>query len=219
MYNYLITSSGIYADEANLIRKVMVKETPSIVTVNYNKPFVPKNIYGEQYGCGFDYAAKRRILDLGGVGSECNLYDQLTKKDIDDMLNHDVIYLPGGNTFDFAEMLNEYKLMPKLKEFAKTGLIVGASAGSIMITPTVQIANFADDNYANLTGNKLKAIGLTDYEIKPHWQSWKFRRQIFQWYADRFKVTIKPVCAGDIIVWRRGHIYEYLTDKAIVPKI
>lgn len=125
----------------------------------------------------------------------------------DHLEEFDAVALGGGNTFEFLYMLQCRKLLPKLRDFANSGkIIMGQSAGGIMMCPKIRIAGFADRNYMEL-GN-LDALNLVDFEVKPHWDFWSNARQIFEEYANIYNVRLLGLSEGQAI-WVNDHIVRY----------
>ena len=111
----------------------------------------------------------------------------------------DVIFLPGGNTFQIAQMLKENGDFKKLQAFVdRGGVLIGSSAGSIIQTPTIRVAQFADDNpfdYDDLDG-----FNLVNFEVKPHWNSWETKKGIFKDYAKLYQTQLYGLTEGSAIV-------------------
>lgn len=90
---------------------------------------------------------------------------------VDSLMNNDVIILGGGNTFLFQWLLRTHGMLNILNKFASNGgILIGESAGSIMMSKTVEIARFADQDIVG-SGNT-DGIGLVDFNMKPHFGSW-----------------------------------------------
>jgi len=88
------------------------------------------------------------------------------------VLRSDLIYLDGGNTYYFLDMLRKAKMLHHLKEFAKKGgVLAGTSAGAIILTPDIKTAGYpANDRDENAFGLKdLSALGIVGFEFYPHW--------------------------------------------------
>lgn len=79
-----------------------------------------------------------------------------------------VIWIEGGNTFYLLHHLRASGLLTDLKTILADKLYVGVSAGSIIVTPTITIAQVepADPNTVGLTD--LAALQWVDFEISPH---------------------------------------------------
>lgn len=88
----------------------------------------------------------------------------------------DGIYLSGGNTFYFLKKLKERKLDFLLKALAESGkLLIGVSAGAIMMSKSIKIADFIDENEIQL--REFNSLKLVDFEFIPHWESQKTKSQ------------------------------------------
>lgn len=80
----------------------------------------------------------------------------------------DVVYISGGNTFHLLNETKKSGFDKWVRENLESKIFVGTSAGSILFTPTIAIANVepADTNYANISD--LTALNLVNFEISPH---------------------------------------------------
>ena len=83
---------------------------------------------------------------------------------------YDVIFVCGGNTFDYLDRLRKTGIDKFIVDFAKkeNSTYVGVSAGSILAGPDIAIAGDEDPNDIGLTD--LKGLFLTDYIIYPHYR-------------------------------------------------
>ncbi|MCL6659995.1 Type 1 glutamine amidotransferase-like domain-containing protein [Paenibacillus amylolyticus] len=83
----------------------------------------------------------------------------------------DAIHLSGGNTFYFQSLLQKRNMVGLLRSYVKSGgILIGVSAGSILTTPTIEIAGYGEDADENEVGlNDMKALELVDFEFAPHW--------------------------------------------------
>ena len=89
-------------------------------------------------------------------------------------LRRDFIFLGGGNTFLFLKSLRQSGMVKLLKDYVRGGGVLGGmSAGSILITPSIDTASFPsfdrDDNRYGM--KKLNALGLTNFEFFPHYKN------------------------------------------------
>lgn len=83
---------------------------------------------------------------------------------------YDVVFVCGGNTFDYLDRIRKTELDKYIIEFTKKedAVYVGVSAGSILAGPDITIAGDEDPNNVGLTD--LKGLCLTDYIIYPHYR-------------------------------------------------
>ena len=138
---------------------------------------------------------------------ELGIYNIL-RFDLDEMYNQqleeklfkcDIIQLPGGNTYYFLSMLKKRNMLCKLQEYIKNGgIIVGVSAGALMVSPTIGSAQFGDGNYVNL--EDLSALGLVNFEVMPHWNRWSNYLTDLQNYSFKNNVIIYTVNDGEGII-------------------
>ena len=125
---------------------------------------------------GSDHFFKRAIKRYQGVGFKrfhCLPVDvPFTRRDLNQALGSDVIYLAGGNTFYFLKHLRKSGLLTQLKRFVERGgVLAGLSAGAIILTPNIGTAGpplpDPDDNDMQL--KNLRALGLVRFEFYPHY--------------------------------------------------
>lgn len=98
-----------------------------------------------------------------------DLSNDFSDESLEEMLHYGTIYLSGGNTYIFmndARKRSLYKLLRK--HLNNGGLLVGASAGAIMMTPTIDIADGFDENIFGLTD--VKGFAFVDFEFHPHFE-------------------------------------------------
>lgn len=128
----------------------------------------------------------------------CPLGKYYDERRVDAVFKCDAIHLGGGNTFEFLYLLRFRNLLDRLREFvANGGILMGTSAGGIMMCQQIRIAGFADDNYMGLID--LDALGLVDFEVKPHWDAWKSIEKTFRQYARKAGVTLFGLSEGQSI--------------------
>ena len=88
---------------------------------------------------------------------------------VEDLLSSDAIHLSGGNTFYFLSLFKKRKFIELIKDYVyRGGVLIGVSAGSIIMTPKIDIAGFIDENEIELT--ETEGLELVEFEYMPHWQ-------------------------------------------------
>ncbi|MGF9697964.1 MULTISPECIES: Type 1 glutamine amidotransferase-like domain-containing protein [Paenibacillus] len=126
-------------------------------------------------------------------------YDQSTFERI---FEADAIHLSGGNTFYFLSLLQKRNVLGLLRSYVKRGgILIGVSAGSILTTPTIEIAEYgqdADENHVDL--HDKKALGLVDFEFAPHWDGEEASLDSLRDYADANAAKVYACQDGDGIV-------------------
>lgn len=94
------------------------------------------------------------------------------RKEMNEALRSDIIYLAGGNTFYFLKHLRESGFLKRLEKFIQSGgIVTGLSAGAIILTPHIYMAAYpkhdCDKNEVKL--KNLNSIGAVDFEFFPHY--------------------------------------------------
>ncbi len=166
----LVLYSGGYSRDnralAGEVGEVLQRKRNPVVT------FIP--------GCAEDADSDFRDLQrtLGGSGIKkfrCTPVDlALSPKQTTELFQSDAIFIGGGNTFYLLHHLKKQRLLGKLREFVKEGgLLMGLSAGSILMTPNVMTAQVPNlDSDVNDVGLKdFRALGLVPFEFSPHYRS------------------------------------------------
>ncbi len=104
----------------------------------------------------------------------------------------DVIFVSGGNTFHLLNKYRETGFGKWLEEALKTKIYVGVSAGSIVMTPSIEVANIPprDQNYNNI--KDLSGMNFVDFEVEPHCEGDRFK--VVEEYS---KTSRRPIYAID----------------------
>jgi dipeptidase E len=87
------------------------------------------------------------------------------------LLACDAIHLTGGNTFYFLHWLKQRQLLLTLREYVmRGGVLVGVSAGAILMTPNIETALWCNDE--PIEGDiDWSALGLAHFAFAPHFGS------------------------------------------------
>lgn len=97
---------------------------------------------------------------------------EYNEEKIPELISCDAIFLSGGNTYYFLNSMKNRNFLPVLKNYVKKGgILIGVSAGSIIMSKTIAISSVADDmaDEQNLVGLKdFSALGLINFEFYPH---------------------------------------------------
>jgi dipeptidase E len=96
-------------------------------------------------------------------------HDGVTK-----ILNNDIVYLSGGNTFSLLSSLRKSGMINYLKNYAlEMGVLAGESAGGIVLTPNIHSATYPefdkDENEIDL--KVMTGLKLLPFEFFPHFQN------------------------------------------------
>lgn len=113
----------------------------------------------------------------------------------------DAIHLSGGNTFYFLHWLRQRNMLAPLRRYvAQGGVLIGVSAGAILMTPDVSTSNFCEDaSVAELTD--YAGLDLVDFAFVPHWGAYKATLADLEAYSEQQQITVYgcPDGAGIVV--------------------
>jgi len=97
-----------------------------------------------------------------------DLSDNYSDETLLKLLDYGSIYLSGGNTYLFMDSSRRRNIYPILKKHLESGgLLIGASAGSIMMSGSIDLAGLGGDkNTPNLKDTS--GFNFIDFEFHPH---------------------------------------------------
>ncbi len=160
----LLTSAGITNQSIKEALVDLVRKTPRSTKIG----FIPT---AANVGEGHKDSFITQLDDLRRFGYEwidiidpsANNVDWRTR-----VRDLDVIYVGGGNTFHLLDQFRSTGFDRWLIQVAREKVYIGASAGSVVATPTIEIASLPpeDVNIPKLTN--LRGLRLVDFELEPH---------------------------------------------------
>ncbi len=87
----------------------------------------------------------------------------------DDIKNIDVIFVFGGNTFEYLDGIRRTGLDKEIKSFVKNrGVYMGLSAGSYVVCPTIEAATWKHADRNQLGLKDLRGLNLVPFLISAH---------------------------------------------------
>lgn len=132
------------------------------------------------------------------------------------LLNSDLIYLVGGKQFEYSKLFNETDTVELMKKVAKQKVIMGTSAGSIVLGTQIQSKEFWKNRYnINIEDIKYPELNLVPVNIIPHY----LREDHKQWTKEFLNENLAnnpfPVYAikdTQAIAYINGNI-EYIGER------
>lgn len=107
----------------------------------------------------------------------------------------DALHLSGGNTFYFLSTIRKRNFINMIRSYVmNNGILIGVSAGSILMTNSIELAGFgdyADQNFVGITD--LSSLGLVNFEFLPHWNGSTDGTELLRKYS-KMKDTIIYAC-------------------------
>lgn len=165
----------------------------------------PKRKYFNQFKSWFGQNGFKKIEYF-------DLDKEFDSAKVKSVLESDAVFLSGGNTFDFLHLILKRKFRPKLKNFVKKGgVLIGTSAGAMLMTPSIETTReFKDDSLNDFGVNPDHSLGLVNFEFFPHYgkpSEFSSLAKVEQVLLKRSRVTGKKIIAcregGGLIIWDR----------------
>lgn len=183
----ILASQGFTTDEiAKTVERLVGKPLKDINIAIINEAYVAKP----------ETSSKRWLIKelsqiekyIGGIIDFVNLraYD---KTEIRRRLqNADMMYIVGGKQLVLPDLFKETGFDEVLTEFAKEKVIMGTSAGSIVLGRQIESDEYWKARY-DITNEEIKnkTLGLVNFNIFPHYK----RRDHEKWNADFLNKTLK----------------------------
>lgn len=117
----------------------------------------------------------------------------------EDLLQFDVIYVCGGNTFYLLEKTIESNFNKAIQEYLENdkGVYVGVSAGTVLVGPDIEIASPWDDKSVTSLSDT-KGLNLIKEVYSPHYT--EKEKDILDSYRKKVKYPIKELPDGEFVV-------------------
>ncbi|MDD4409938.1 MAG: Type 1 glutamine amidotransferase-like domain-containing protein [Candidatus Pacebacteria bacterium] len=114
---------------------------------------------------------QKTMDELRGVGAVDMDIFELKEERFDAVKDYDVIYVCGGNTFVYLDRIKKTGLDRFIIESVNKGSIyVGVSAGSIVVSSSIELAGLGDGGDINEIGlEDLSGLGLHNVMVFPHY--------------------------------------------------
>lgn len=124
---------------------------------------------------------------IGGKIDFIDFYMQ-TKQEIKErLLNADLTYIVGGKQHIYSEIFYETDTIDVVREIVQKRVIMGTSAGSIVLGKQIESEKFWKERYhLTLEDIKYKDLGIVPFNIIPHFM----RKDRINWTKEFFKTTL-----------------------------
>jgi dipeptidase E len=193
-YRLALYSDQIISANAKVDQRVMALIGKAHPQIGYipsaadptRKYFVPKQAY---------YAV------LGAtVGPYCEIDIHYDAGVVSALWECDAIHLSGGPTYHFLYWLRARGLLQPLRDYAANGgVLIGVSAGAIMLTPEIETSALCGD-VPHEPIDDLRALALTNFAFLPHLNQIVSPELILQTYANQQGYTVYGCRDGDGII-------------------
>lgn len=205
----MLGSQGFTTDEiAEAVENLVGKALENINMAIINEAYVA--IEGDHDKRWMIKELSRIEKQVGGIIDFVNLraYD---KEEVKKRLQHaDMMYIVGGKNFILPDLFKETGFDEILREFAKEKVVMGTSAGSIVLGKQIESDAYWKERYGVTNAEiRNKMLGFADFNIVPHYK----RKDHEKWNKDFLNKTLKdnsfPVYAitdEQAIIYENGEI-------------
>lgn len=109
----------------------------------------------------------KKELESIGLIVECFDFD---KQEASQLLKYDVIELVGGNPFYLLSSIRKAKAESVLKQLFKEKILIGWSAGAIVLGCSLELVNKIDPEMNFIKLRDLKGLELATLDVIPHYE-------------------------------------------------
>ncbi|SFE99020.1 Type 1 glutamine amidotransferase-like domain-containing protein [Paracidovorax wautersii] len=115
-------------------------------------------------------------------------------------LQCDAVHLSGGNTYGFLRWLQQHGLLPELRKYVvQGGVLIGVSAGAILMSPNISTAALCGDAPDPLLTDHT-SLGLTQFHFLPHFTPTSVPDSLWKPLKDANEPVYACADGGGIIV-------------------
>jgi len=164
---------------------------------------------------GLSNTLQKYFDDWEGFAKEVNVNLEYVDNSVIDatsekekLRNSNILIISGGDPFQLLYNLRKSGLGAAITQFTKKRefIIAGYSAGAYVLTPTIEIAKFFNENYPGgkkyKTQDKIKdftGLGIVDFEIFAHYSE-VHHKKILENYIENRKKNVKTIADNEFLV-------------------
>ncbi len=143
------------------------------------------------------------------LGASVDVYLELdvsfSQQTLPALLACDAVHLSGGNTFYFLHWLKQRAMLPVLRDYvAGGGVLIGVSAGAILMTPDISTSALCGDDLVEGSEDH-SGLGLVDFHFLPHFEPGAGTAEVAA-HQSRFPATLYACPDGGGIVVEGANI-------------
>lgn len=164
MKKLLLTSTGLSNEKIVHSFFGLIQKAPEDVRI----AFVPAAASSPEE-MNYVEESREELIRFGVRRENIKDFDLCHTIDYSEIEDCDAMYVCGGNTFNLLAKIRKTNFDVALERFLASGKVYfGVSAGSIVVTPSIEIALVepGDSNDVGITD--FRGLNIVDFEISPH---------------------------------------------------
>jgi len=195
----ILTSNGLSSE--HLLREVhrYIKRGKAALVITADNEYKEKNYHVERL---------TKELEALGLSVECFDYDTQHPHEL---LTYDVVEMIGGNPYYLLNSIKIHGFDDVLKTFAEDRILIGCSAGSLVITPNLNLVNAYSPEMNTVGLSGLSALCLTDVQILPHYNKFLKRYNAFEekciQYEKDNNCNVVRINDGESVIINKDNLY------------
>ncbi len=153
-------------------------------------------------------AEKKKLAEVGFEIDEFSITGMKIEEIEERLLNKQVIYVCGGNTFYLLDQMIKTGFDQIVKRKIEEGVIyMGSSAGSMVVGVRIDLVSTIDDR-SKAPDLKSDGLGIIDMAILPHWGTKDFLEEYKSGFETMYTKNLKIVPLSD-------RQYIYVKDNVV----
>lgn len=163
-----------------------------------------------------NYHVARVTKELEALGLTVAVFDFDIQTPVE-LMEYDVVEMIGGNPYYLLQSIKIHGFQDVLKLFAEERILVGWSAGALVIGPTLSLIDqyTPEMNFMGLTD--LTALNLTHVQILPHYNKFLPRKSAFEekcaLYENEHGCNVIRINDGDGVIVDNGCIFVIRAEE------
>lgn len=154
-------------------------------------------------------AEKKKLIEVGFEIDEFSITGMKSEEIEKRLLNKQVIYVCGGNTFYLLDQMIKTSFDRIVKRKIEEGVIyMGSSAGSMVVGVRIDLVSTIDDR-SKAPDLKSDGLGIIDLAILPHWGTKDFLEEYKSGFETMYTKNLKIVPLSDgQYIWVNDNVVE-----------
>ncbi len=133
-----------------------------------------------------NYHVKRLTRELQVLGLCVDCFDFDTQSP-SELMRYDVVEIMGGNPYYLLNSIKVHHFSDALKAFAESRCLIGCSAGSVVLTPSLKLIDLYTPEMNIVELKELSALNFTNRQILPHYSRFLNRYDAFEERCSKYE--------------------------------